>query len=138
MLTGYGPANSTMATCDQNVQESSSCCRQWMSHLVFSICQNHEVVGPNASEGIELLRRREKARKEQKLPSSMSLWKAWPRLEVGFPTSRFILKVHRPISKIQIRSASSHFKLSENFSQEHPFILGVLVNSRCSQTDSQE
>ena len=65
LLTGYGPANPTMATHDQNVQESSSRCRHWMSHLVFSICQNPEVVGSNAGEGIQLLRRRARASKEQ-------------------------------------------------------------------------
>ena len=46
------------------------------------------------------------------------LQKVWPRLEMGLPTSNNPrLKVCLSISKTQIRSGSSHFKLSKNLSQ---------------------
>ena len=46
-----------------------------MSLLVFSICWNPEEVGFNASEGMDVLARQEQVDKEQKLPSSTSLYR---------------------------------------------------------------
>jgi hypothetical protein len=57
-----------------------------MSLLVFSKHWNPEDVGCNASEGMDLLAKGEQAGKEQRLPSSMSLYgfqqQVWPRLDL--------------------------------------------------------
>lgn len=66
-----------------------------MSQRVFSIFLNSEEVNLDVSDGIDLLARREQATKEQKPLSFMSLdfqQKMWPRLEMGFPSSKIYIK----------------------------------------------
>lgn len=56
-LTGWGLANPTMVDYEQKVQESSDCSVPWITQLVFSMHQNPDDVGSNASEGVDLLGR---------------------------------------------------------------------------------
>lgn len=65
-----------------------------MLQMVFNVCWNPKGVGPNASEGMDLLARHEQASKEQKLSSFMSLY--------GLPTE----------GMAQIRRGSSRLKTS--------------------------
>jgi hypothetical protein len=96
-----------------------------MSQLVCSIRQNPEEVGSNATESIDLLARQRQAGKEHKLRSSRYLYRFLAEglaqirsgLKVSLLTSRSRLNVCRPISEIQIRSRSFHFKLSRNTSE---------------------
>ena len=122
-----------MAVYQWEIQEYGSCCspRCWLSRLVISICSNPKEVGSNAREGMDLLARIEQAGKEQKLPSSMSLYRR-PAEGMAWIIS--------PIQKIQIKIASSHFKwfnYEKNLS--HLYLASwVLVNSRWSQVNNQE
>ena len=76
-FTVYTTTNPRISCYDCNVQGSSSFLIQisgWISQLVFSVHWNPEEVGSNASERMDLLAGKEHLGKEQKLPSSMSLY----------------------------------------------------------------
>ena len=58
ITVAVGSTSPTMAY-GWTVQESNSCSSSWVSQLVFSIRQNPEELGCNASEGIIFARKRE-------------------------------------------------------------------------------
>lgn len=57
-----------MASCEWKDQESSSCPvpQGWVFHLVFCVYWNPEEVGPNVSEGMDVLAKQGQVGKGQK------------------------------------------------------------------------
>lgn len=118
----------------------------WMSQMIFSLYGNPKEVGSNPSEGMDL-EAKVKASREIAKHSSISLYwllagvqmRSWlsqlktSGLKVYIPTSRSILKVCFPISKIfplQIKK--------NKFLKGVPLHFEDWVNSKCSQVDNQE
>lgn len=111
--------------------------RGWISLQVFSTCQNTEEAGSTVNEGMDSPAgaREEHAGKEQVLPSSFHIHhkgyhqKVKPRFMVDLPT------VNDLGSRVGL--PTSHYLIEKNSSQVYP-VTWVLVNSKYSQSDSQE
>lgn len=108
-LTGYSPADPTMASHYQKVRESSSCSvpQGCMSQVVFSMCCNPEV-GSKASEGTDVLARWGQVDKEQSFlllcPYIDVQLKVWPRLKgLSLTTSRSELNARVFLPKVRIK-----------------------------------
>lgn len=89
-----------------NIQKLPSL-QGWVSQQVFSRCWNLEEVGSSATEEMDLLTRLEQAGKEQKFPASLSLYRLPEECMVQ------IKGLCLTLSKVWIRSGSTHFKPSK-------------------------